>query len=119
YEMYDDDGVTNKTLEKNQYELLQMNGQNLNGKIKMEIKSNGGKFNGRPSKRTLKIYVADMSSKPSSVTFNNMSMTVSVDGADGGMSEWKPGKAIYFPGRKMVALLLEFTDKPLSIELLK
>lgn len=119
YEMYDDDGVTNKALEKNQYELLQMSGQDLNGKIKMQIKSNGEKFNGRPAKRTLKIYVADISSKPSSIKYNNKPMTVAVDGVDGGMNEWKPGMAIYFPDKKMLALLLEFTDKPLVVEVSK
>ena len=118
YEMYDDDGLTNKALEKNQYELLQMSGQDANGKIKMEIKSNGGKFIGRPAKRTLRISIADVNAKPSSITYNNKAMTVS-EADESGMSEWKPGGAIYFADKKMVALLVEFTDKPIAITVVK
>ena len=118
YEMYDDDGLTNKAIEKKQFELIQMNGQEANGKIKMEIKSNGGKFTGRPDKRTLRIYIADVSVKPSSVTYNNKPIAL-LNADDGGMNEWKAGSAVYLADKKMVALLVEFTDKSLLIELVK
>lgn len=118
YEMYDDDGLTNKSIEKKQFELLQMNGQNKDGKISIALKSNGGKFIGRPAIRTIRFYLAGINAKPSSITYNNKAMIL--HGADeSGMREWKPGDAVYFAVKKTMMLLLEFTDKPLVIELSK
>jgi hypothetical protein len=36
-----------------------------------------------------------------------------------GMSEWKTGEAVYFADRRMIALLVDFTNKPISIVVTK
>ncbi|RTL58926.1 MAG: glycoside hydrolase family 31 protein [Sphingobacteriales bacterium] len=115
YEMYDDDGLTNNAIVKKQFELLQMSGQVKDGEIKIEVKSNGGNFIGRPAKRTLRISIAGIMKLPSSVIFNNKLIKV-MNAEEGGMTEWKPGTALYLADKKTVSVLLEFSGKPLQIK---
>ncbi|MBI1781854.1 MAG: DUF5110 domain-containing protein [Sphingobacteriales bacterium] len=118
YEMYDDDGLTNKPLEKKQFELLQMSGQDKGGKVKLEIKSNGGKFKGRPNKREVQIYILDINTKPAIIKVNGKTIPIINEEMDW-FRKWKPGAAIYIFEKKGVLILLEFTDKPLQIEMSK
>ncbi|HET9057100.1 MAG TPA: TIM-barrel domain-containing protein [Chitinophagaceae bacterium] len=119
YEMYDDDGVTNKSLEKNQYELLQMTGQEAEGKINIEIKSNGGKFTGQPAKRIMRINIIAVSSQPKVIKCNNKSVPLLLNPTDVEINDAKPGTAFYLTDKKAIALILGFTGKQMLVEVTK
>lgn len=118
FDLYDDDGVTNKAIEKKQYELLHMSGQETRDKIEVEIKSNGGRFTGRPAKRTITFRIAGLENKPASVSWNNKSVTVKDDDQMNSAAD-RQTAAVYTPAKSMLSLTVDFTDKPLKITVIK
>lgn len=67
YRMYDDDGTTNKSWEKTQYELITFSSD---GKRTITVSSNGGKYKGKPALRTFTFNIVNVDSSPSLVTIN-------------------------------------------------
>jgi oligosaccharide 4-alpha-D-glucosyltransferase len=119
YEMYEDDGLTNKALEKNLYELLQMGGEDEGDKITITLKSNGGRFNKRPEKRTIRFYIADMDAQPGSINWNGKKMKNLHSITNKDEIKYEAGVCVYNPASRMLTVIVEFTDKPLVIELVK
>lgn len=103
YSLYDDDGRTNKAVEKKQFELLQFSGSATNNLITISIRSNGGNFSGRPSSRTVNITIPGQSKSPSAVVING-----------------KPNKDFRFDGEaRMVYVQAVFGKQPVKIEIRK
>lgn len=74
YTMYDDDGTTNNSIEKKQFELLQFTGKSSAGITTISLKSNGGRFNGRPAARNIRFRVPGVNKKPASVLLNGVAL---------------------------------------------
>lgn len=74
YTLYDDDGTTNNAIEKKQFELLQFTGKTAAGITTIGLKSNGGKFNGRPAIRNITFRVPGFNKTPASVLLNGMTV---------------------------------------------
>ena len=70
YTLFDDDGTTNKSLQKKQYELLQFTSTGWSKQMTIAIKSNHGSFTGKPSKRAISFAVSGLQKMPSLVTIN-------------------------------------------------
>jgi oligosaccharide 4-alpha-D-glucosyltransferase len=77
YTLYDDDGITNNAIAKKQFELLQFSGKSAAGVTTISLKSNGGKFNGRPASRNITFRIPGINKKPSSVMLNGVAMKAS------------------------------------------
>lgn len=58
--MYEDDGTTNKAIEKNQFELIRFNTSTKNGQVNFTINSNNGQYKGKPLQRQIELYVHGM-----------------------------------------------------------
>jgi oligosaccharide 4-alpha-D-glucosyltransferase len=101
YTLYDDDGKTNKAVEKKQFELLQFSGAAANNLVTITIKSNGGNFAGRPSSRAINLTIPGQSKSPSAVLING-----------------KPHKDFrYDADEKMVYVQTVFGKQPIKIEI--
>lgn len=60
YQLYDDDGVTNKALKKDVYELIKIDAVSTaktSRRVTINISSNGGAFKGKPAARKIKLKV--------------------------------------------------------------
>ncbi len=120
YEMYDDDGLTNKAIEKKQYELLQMEGMDAGNEIQFSIRSNGGKFTGRPGKRVIRFYIPEVKKQPSAILLNDKTMEnilYAKEKRDG--IRYEPGVCVYNADTKMLTVVIEFSDKPVSVKIEK
>lgn len=103
YTLFDDDGKTNRSFEKKRFELLQFSGSSTNNVITISLKSNGGKFPGRPSSRTIEFSIPGQSQKPTSVLLNSKPIT----------------NFNYDEAEKMLRIQTAFTNKPIKIEIRK
>jgi oligosaccharide 4-alpha-D-glucosyltransferase len=76
-DMYEDDGLSKNALATKQFELLQFasTGKTAKG-CSIDIKSNGGKYKGQPTKRNIQLILPAIVAKPSSVTVNGKSIKV-------------------------------------------
>ncbi|MGB8191831.1 MAG: TIM-barrel domain-containing protein [Chitinophagaceae bacterium] len=72
YTLYDDDGKTNNPVTKKQFELLQFNGKSAAGIITINLKTNGGKFTGRPASRNISFGIPGFNRKPAGVSLNGI-----------------------------------------------
>ncbi len=57
YTLFDDDGETNKSIAKKQFELISMNASTSNDKLIFQFQSNRGKFNHQPAKRNIQLMI--------------------------------------------------------------
>jgi oligosaccharide 4-alpha-D-glucosyltransferase len=120
YTLYDDDGKTNNSWNKNQFELLTFKGKDDRKRIKISINSNGGHFPGKPSIRTLRLYVVDMKAVPTIASWNGKPMAITTLSKNNAIKpEYKPGNIIYYPASKMATVIVEFRGKPVVVELVK
>ena len=78
YTLFDDDGTTNKSWEKKQFELLTFR---ANGKNSITISSNGGKYPGKPKSRSIKLKVVNVQHEPATVTANGTEVASRYDSA--------------------------------------
>jgi oligosaccharide 4-alpha-D-glucosyltransferase len=67
FTMYDDDGKTNKSWEKNQFELITFSSSQKKSKQVIEVKSNGGIYPGKPNKRLITFSLIGLPEKPEKV----------------------------------------------------
>ena len=70
YMLYDDDGFTNKTIEKNQFEIITFETTGWGKEGKIIIRSNGRSFIGKPVKRKIVLAIPDISKQPAAVMIN-------------------------------------------------
>jgi oligosaccharide 4-alpha-D-glucosyltransferase len=70
YTMYDDDGTTNKAIEKKLFELITFQTDGWGSEAKITIRSNGGKFPGKPPSRMINLQIPGLYQEPSSITLN-------------------------------------------------
>jgi oligosaccharide 4-alpha-D-glucosyltransferase len=110
YTMYDDDGLTNKSWEKNAFELIQFSGQQLAASTQISISSNGGSFKGQPATRHLRLYVADLAKKPQSVQVNGQAYKLQVY-TKGKKTLLQKGYAVYYPATRMLIIVTDFVTK--------
>lgn len=71
YTLYDDDGTSRQSVEKNEFELITFETEGVSRESAITIRSNGGKFSGKPAERQLRLVVPGLRSKPATVTVNN------------------------------------------------
>jgi oligosaccharide 4-alpha-D-glucosyltransferase len=76
YTMYDDDGKTNLSWEKSKYELLHFKASVADKKYTMNISSNGGSFDNKPSTRNITLNIPALTRKPASVSLNGVPIAV-------------------------------------------
>lgn len=67
FTMYDDDGKTNKSWEKNQFELITLSSSQKGSKQVIEVKSNNGVYPGKPGERTITFSLIGLPEKPKKV----------------------------------------------------
>ena len=113
YTLYDDDGTTNRAIEKKQFELLQFDGQATPAKVSISIKSNGGDFPGKPSSRILSFFIPDITAAPKNVTVNGKPLSPSA------FESYKPGNYEYQDTRKALFVTVAFSGQPIKIEINK
>jgi oligosaccharide 4-alpha-D-glucosyltransferase len=70
FTMYDDDGKTNKSWAKNQFELITFSSSQKKSKQVIEVKSNDGKYFGIPNERNMTILLIGLPNKPSKISVN-------------------------------------------------
>ncbi|WP_320052651.1 TIM-barrel domain-containing protein [uncultured Acetobacteroides sp.] len=80
YTLFDDDGKTNKSWERKQYELITFK---ADGKRTITIASNGGSYPGKPASRTLTLRVVNADKAPATVTINGKKVQPAFDAAGG------------------------------------
>lgn len=78
YTMYDDDGQTNKSWEKRQYQLLKFSS---NGKGTIVVEKDGGSYTGMPKNRAITFRIYNVAKGPQKVTVNGKAIQKSYDGA--------------------------------------
>lgn len=70
YTLFDDDGSTNKSVQKNQFELITFETEGWAEKTTFTIKSNRGMFKGKPAKRNITFTIPSLWRVPASVKIN-------------------------------------------------
>lgn len=73
--LYDDDGNTNNAIDKKLFELLTFQTDGLMKETGITIRSNGGKFLGKPQKREITLSIPGLERKPQYVSINNVQVT--------------------------------------------
>jgi Alpha-glucosidases, family 31 of glycosyl hydrolases len=96
YTMFDDDGKTNKSWERKQYELITFK---ADGKRTITIASNGGSYPGKPASRTFTLKVVNISKAPVAVTINGKKAQPAFDAAS-----------------RMLTVKVPFDGKPTTIK---
>ena len=70
YTLYDDDGTTNKSIEKKLFELITFETTGWGDETKIIIRSNGGKFAGKPLSRKIELVIPGYEDKPAKIIIN-------------------------------------------------
>ncbi len=70
YTLYDDDGNTNKSIEKKLFELITFETTGWEKETKITIRSNGGNFAGKPKLRLINLVIPGLQKTPASVSIN-------------------------------------------------
>lgn len=96
YTLFDDDGVTNKSWERKQFELITFKS---NGKGQIAISSNGGKYKGKPLVRTFTFNIVNVDKAPASVTVAG-----------------KKAKSTYNVSTRTLTLQVPFKGKPVVVK---
>ncbi|TCN70570.1 TIM-barrel domain-containing protein [Acetobacteroides hydrogenigenes] len=78
YTLFDDDGKTNKSWERKQYELITFK---ADGKRTITIASNGGRYPGKPISRTITLRVVNVDRVSATVTVNGKKAQPTFDAA--------------------------------------
>ncbi len=78
YTLFDDDGKTNKSWERKQYELITFK---ADGKRTITIASNGGRYPGKPASRTFTLRVVNVDRVSATVTVNGKKAQPTFDAA--------------------------------------
>jgi oligosaccharide 4-alpha-D-glucosyltransferase len=105
YIMFDDDGTTNKSVEKKQFELLTFETDGWGAESKFTIRSNGGSFIGKPKSRKITFAIAGIDKHPTSVNINGKSLAAAGMKANGSWNEQT----------KTFNVTFSFTGNPLVI----
>ncbi|HYF33323.1 MAG TPA: TIM-barrel domain-containing protein [Chitinophagaceae bacterium] len=113
YILYDDDGKTNDAIAKKQFELLEFTGRTANNIIRISVKSNGGKFNGRPRTRKLR-FELPLDKAPASVSVNGKRLKASPEPGHDATNTFHFHESAF-----MLSLAVEFSNQPLAIEIRK
>lgn len=75
YALYDDDGSTNKAIEKGLFELITFETAGIGNETKITVRSNGGSFAGKPKLRVITFAMAGLSNAPAAVLINGKTVT--------------------------------------------
>lgn len=76
YTLFDDDGSTSNTIKDGKYELLTFSSNHTEEQHKFTVRSNGGKFKGRPRYRTIALQIKQLESIPSKVVVDGKTLDV-------------------------------------------
>ena len=88
YIMYDDDGKTNLSLEKGQYELLQFKAVVEAKKYTLKMSSNGGSFDKRPAHRNITLNIPALNKKPGTIKINGQLLNIDNEDHRGPHATW-------------------------------
>jgi oligosaccharide 4-alpha-D-glucosyltransferase len=99
YTLYDDDGSTNKAIGKNLFEMIKFETEGWGAESKITIRSNGGKFTGKPASRKITLAIPGLASAPATVTMN---------GKPSETTSWESNQKVY-------RVTFSFTGDPLVI----
>jgi len=100
YELYDDDGSSRSSLDRKQFEELRFTSTGRsNNRLMLSIKSNGGRYPGRPAVRHLVLSLALRDKK--------IPGAILVDG--------RPSKTKFQTGNGLLVFPIDFTGRPVSI----
>lgn len=114
YTLYDDDGETNLPVEKKKFELLQFSGVEKNNTISISLQTNGGMFMVLGYERTIIFKIPGIKTAPKSVTVNGKRCTVQLTHIKG-----EDNECMYDAERQELSVTVEFSKKPLRIEIAK
>jgi oligosaccharide 4-alpha-D-glucosyltransferase len=106
YVWYDDDGITNKTLEKADYELVTFKGIARGNAITIDITTNNPNNYGRRSRRKFRIEIAGAAIDPN-VTANGKQVAATALGKQKDIFQQKENEYV----------VVEFDGKPLKVEI--
>ena len=93
YTLFDDDGNTNKSIEKNLFELITFETDGMSNETSFTIRSNGGKFSGKPNSRKINFKVPGISAKPAAITINNVAVSEK-NGSNDSSFNWDEDKKL-------------------------
>lgn len=106
YAWYDDDGITNKTLEKADYEVVTFKAITMGNAITIDITTNNPNNYGRRSKRKFRIEIAGAAGIDPNVTANGKTLPATALGKQTDAFQQKENQYV----------VVEFDGKPLKIE---
>lgn len=75
YTLFDDDGKSSKSLNKNQYELISFETEGWSSKTSFTIRSNKGSFAGKPLKREMTFIIPGLQKPPAFISINSKTIT--------------------------------------------
>lgn len=78
FTMYDDDGKTNKSWEKNQFELITFTSSPKKSKQVIEMRSNGGVYPGKPDEREIIFSLIGLPEKPKKVVVDGKDVSETI-----------------------------------------
>ena len=116
FTMYDDDGKTNLSWKKGDFELLYFEASVEEAMYHIRISSNGGTFESKPSTRNISLTVPALNRKPLTVKINDRLIPVST-GAAVEMNEHV--KAVWNPATAALHMTCSFSGSLQNIEIVK
>lgn len=76
YTLYDDDGVTHKSIENGKHELLTFSANHTELGYQFKLSSNGGKFKGKPRSRSITLQIKHLGALPKEVNIDGKTIAV-------------------------------------------
>ncbi len=110
YTLFDDDGNTNKSLQKKEYELITFETDGLSAKSTFNIKSNKGTFPGKPAVRQFTFTIPGLQNMPAEININGK--PVAQKRSTDTFSQWNEQT-------KTIHIHFSFTGDPVVISLQK
>lgn len=116
YTMYDDDGNTNMSLEKNKYELLHFEARVGERKFSLQMSSNGGNFENKPLHRTVILKIPALPREPGTVKLNGKKVKVEEWYDEGRHTQTR---ALWDPVTALLYVVFRFSGATQTIEISK
>ena len=110
YTLFDDDGKSRNSLQKNNYELITFNSNGWKDACTITIKSNQGNFAGKPASRSFTLAIPGIYKLPKQVLVN---------GKEAVQTKTSSGPATWWDDNMKAAYIhFEFTGQPLEIKVM-
>lgn len=115
--VFEDDGLSRNSLDKKEFEIIQLNSTGLkNNNLTIQISTNKGSYIGKPTKRNILFTIPTIDKLPKKVLINNKVLSVKTIEEIGMVNVEK--HCIWMGmNSQILTIPIEFTDKPLKISI--